>query len=382
MAGIENSEMVLNAQALMYHYGHVIEELAEDEERDMIAGIKKHAYTNNINLTSLEQNVPRFPGVTVDSIPYVPKDKPKKPNELLLTNTVLICIKCLRNVVLRGQGSWRDTGRIVDDKSHLNFVTLVVCYECGDTEALGHVYSRVTPNEIQDTIEHVLTNIRKALKGAILLHSIITEKPDGELAEKLKAGPVDMPHDEGFACECACPAYGVKTIMNGMTRQYRTMSVSGSKIVVAVPNFTSEGDTIGQMGDILLAPFNVNTALVCSVCWRNTIFSGPVSIVPLSPYVFTESEMTIIMYIVCRKCYSRNPMSDDEASELIDESERVNDIAMMRKYFNGFVDSYGVEEMGVITYIHREPAVNRLKFHTECWSLVDDQRIAVHQELL
>ena len=297
-----------------------------------------------------------------------------------IVNTILFCFNCKRNLVMRGKSEWVDTGTMYSGSRNLNHVTVVVCYECKNKTGfkIDNTHMSVTEAEIGGVIHDLVTMMNSTFGPPAVVHSIGNLDADASVEQTWRGKHKTIDPMIADMSKVMIPVVNVDLVMSSMMGSYGVMSVANSKIVAAQANFISGGHPVGQPDDILYTPFNVHTVLYCSKCWRNIIFSGWFSALKLGPHVLEGKEMAMIVFVQCSSCEGTNKMSDEEIYELACHSLIVTmgPLENVKRYFgqNVNVNRYAPGGLGGITVVPRVVFVNRMRYCTEMWSLVENAK--------
>ena len=298
-----------------------------------------------------------------------------------VVNTVLFCLFCERNVVMRGKSEWCDTGDKHPNSKHLNHVNVVVCYGCQSqpgliaSERCLHKADMKEGGAFYRFIQMITT-----VFGLPLIRALSDLSQTEGAEESWDGRHKTVCGEEIASCDCRIPIEKVARIMEGMIGTYGFMSIIDGKIIVTdvAPDFVSSGKPMGQRFIILPTPFPVHTMIHCSDCGRNVIFSGSYSALRVGPHVAAGKEMTMIVFVQCRRCEAAGKKPGDEINRLaIDGVLGPSDPVQLAKVHFGnavTVDRYTPRHLGGFAVVARIPFVNRMKYHTTMWSLVANER--------
>lgn len=297
-----------------------------------------------------------------------------------IVNTILFCFECKRNIVMRGKSEWVDTGTKHSEARHMNHVTITACHRCVSQPGFTVASPYVNRSEIETggMVDSVIT-MTCAIFGPPAVLNSMTDMNAIADAEETPTGMMKTLHpNDPVAASAEIPIMNLTTIMSQMTGSYGVMSMFNGRVTSAEHDFISAGKPIGQRDEILCTPFNVHTILSCAVCERNIIFTGFFTTLRLGPYIFEGREMAMIVFVQCSDCEDRNKLSDTAISEfaIAGTSAHHDPVEVARRYFSTAVNvnRYAPGALGEFAVVPRSAFVNRMKYHTEMWSLVDNEK--------
>jgi hypothetical protein len=282
-------------------------------------------------------------------------------------NTILICLKCTRNVAMSSTNTWSNRVMGRHESDCWTYITIVYCSSCmyAGMDAYAGMKLPMHKSSIPDAIYDSIKSMPKIMTMNMSVHTV--DDTDGEM------------HPGTKMSTCMDNLYikveNVYAVMSKMTDAYTIVSVHEGRVITAHPNFIMSGPAYEMTRRAVPMYKPVNNVLICPLCWRNYILTGMYTITDLNDRTIRYTHMNLIMYTCCNECKFTKKLSHKDAFVSLDMNgpKSAHMVAYVSKHLGTDVYIYNNKKDYEGKIVNLDLVTQRLGFVCKRWSMINGQ---------